>query len=103
MARAFFNLEKFMARRIAPYTLARTLGHPQSVLMPRRAKITGIASTRTHVTVYAEVLDDADTTAFDTGRHQRWFVLVAGSTGIPEGAGLVGFHNGDHLYEVKTP
>lgn len=100
------NLEKNrMPKQIQLYSIPISL-EPQSIEMPRRARITGVhlpnqGSTR--IFVYAEVEHDANTAAFDTGKHSRYFACRRANDMVPEGAGVVGFSSGVHVYEVKEP
>lgn len=92
-------------RQLQIFSIRRGTSDPQTVVMPRRARITGIhvPPQGNIIQIFAEVEHDADTKAFDTQRHMRTFARRNESDTIPADAALVGFHNGTHLYEMKTP
>lgn len=93
-----------MPRQIAVYRLRRDISEPQSIQMPRRARITGIqlVAKEPALQLYTEVDHDQDTQAFDTGRHERTFTVRQAGDLVPAEGALVGFHNGLHVYEVKS-
>ena len=90
-------------KQIHIFLLRLSNDEPQTIEMPRRARITGVARKQAAVQVFAEVEHDADTRAFDTQKHRRAFVAVTGSGAIPAQGQLVGFDgaNNLHVYEVK--
>lgn len=77
-----------MARMIRNYSL--NCGNTaQAVDMPRRARVLYVAMGESGPVLFAEVLEDADTRAFDV-KHLRHFHVVMSGGAIPEGAGYVG-------------
>ncbi|HSV90884.1 MAG TPA: hypothetical protein VLH80_07275 [Nitrospiraceae bacterium] len=77
-----------MARLILKYALTCE-AQPQVVDMPRRARVLYVCMDERGPCLFAEVLQDADTKAFDV-KHQRHFVVVMAGGVIPEGAGYIG-------------
>jgi hypothetical protein len=77
-----------MARMIVKYPLTAA-GAPQSIDMPRRARVLYVCMAEEGPALVAEVLQDADTKAFDV-KHLRCFVVLMAGGVIPEGAGYVG-------------
>lgn len=98
-----------MARQIIKYPLADT-APVQSVDMPRRARVIHVSLEQGVPALFAEVLVDADTTAFDV-KHLRHFAVVCSGGTVPEGAGYVGScaskvglrHVDYHIYEIRSP
>lgn len=77
-----------MSRMIVKYPLSKT-GAPQNIDMPRRARILYVAMDASGPVLFAELVVDADTKAFDV-QHMRSFVVVTAGAVAPEGAGHVG-------------
>lgn len=77
-----------MAKIVKRFTLAKTVGSPQAVDMPKRARVLSVFAINARVALDAEVYEDEDTKAFDRA-HQRYFQVVSSGDLIPEGA-LVG-------------
>lgn len=77
-----------MARLILKYSL-NAGSEPQAIDMPRRARVLYVCMGEGGPQLFAEVLEDADTKAFDV-KHLRHFVVVTAGGTIPEGAGYIG-------------
>lgn len=77
-----------MARMIQSYQL-NAAAQPQAIDMPRRARVVSVAMGEGGPMLFAEVLHDADTKAFDV-RNMRHFVVVCAGGTVPEGAGYIG-------------
>lgn len=100
-----------MARMIRAYQLNCSAA-VQAIDMPRRARVMHVAIGEGGPQLFAEVLEDADTKAFDV-RHVRRFVVVMAGYAVPEGAGYVGScvtsvrnrHQAAdyHVYEIRAP
>lgn len=94
-----------MSRLIVKYVL-NAVTVPQSVNMPRRARILYLTAGHSNLWLFAEVLEDADTKAFDV-QHVRHFVAVSSGGAVPEGAGYIGSCHGKlndfHVYETRPP
>lgn len=98
-----------MARMIAKYPLTKS-AQVQNIDMPRRARLLCIAMDTKGPAIFAEVLVDADTKAFDVPHTRRFAVVSAGGV-APEGSGHIGsctrmagkVLEDFHVYEVRTP
>lgn len=77
-----------MARIIMNYPL-NAAQQPQSVSMPRRARVLSVGMAEGGPVVFAEVVEDADTRAFDL-KHSRTFVVISSGGSVPEGAAFIG-------------
>lgn len=77
-----------MARIIVKYSLNAS-NAPQSISMPRRARVLSVGMGEEGPVVFAEVVEDADTKAFEV-KHSRTFVVIASGGTVPEGAGFIG-------------
>jgi len=80
----------------------RIFSDPQTISMPRRARIVHVYVSRVDVQLFAEVEEDADTKAFDTGKHLRTFIVLNGGAPVPEGAGFIGADGRCLVYETKA-
>lgn len=77
-----------MARMIVKYPLTKA-GVTQNIQMPRRARILYVSMDASGPVLFAELLVDADTKAFDVA-HVRSFTVLSSGSVAPEGAGYVG-------------
>lgn len=97
-----------MAKIVRRFTLNKTMDGPQSVDMPKRARVMSVYGLNGRVAIDAEVFEDADTKAFDRA-HQRHFQLVSAGELIPEGVQVGSFCATSperqtrvyHLFEVR--
>lgn len=98
-----------MARLIVKYAL-NAASAAQAVDMPRRARVLYVALDEGGPALFAELLEDADTKAFDV-KHVRHFAVVMSGGTVPEGAGYVGSCAAKvgrkladyHIYEMRAP
>jgi hypothetical protein len=99
-----------MSRLIHRYALGT--GHDtQTVRMPKRARVIHVGFSQSPI-LCALVDEDADTRAFDTGKHERYFVVVADGGAAPEVGVYVGSAQTPgnhkqaiclHVFEVNRP
>jgi hypothetical protein len=98
-----------MSYFIKRYALTSVL-KPQAVKMPKRARIIFTANGSHGPVLCALVEEDADTQAFDLGKHERFFQVCSDGMPTPEGGVHVGsVQTGDnhrqgnayHVFEVR--
>lgn len=82
-----------MSRMIRRYVLTAD-SQPQTIIMPRRARVMYAATESIGTAGYqpcliSEVVEDADTKAFDV-KHQRTFLVLSVGGTIPDGAAYIG-------------
>lgn len=98
-----------MARQILKYLLDGT-APVQAIEMPRRARVISVCWDRVAPALFAELVVDADTKAFEV-RHMRYFAIVHSGGTVPEAAGYIGSCVSrpgprlvdHHIYEVRSP
>lgn len=92
-----------------PHLLKRydltTVTTTQTVKMPKRARIIFVARSKRGPSLCTMVEEDADTRAFDTGKHERFFTVASDGMIAPEGGVYVGStqpeSNCYHVFEVR--
>jgi hypothetical protein len=100
-----------MSRILKRYELAGGYD-TQAIHLPKRARILFVATGRVGPALCTVLEEDADTRAFDTGQHQRFFVVVPDGSAAPEVGVYVGSvqtagHKPQstclHVFEVRAP
>lgn len=88
------------------YQLTTALS-PQVVNMPKRARILHVAVTEKGPALSTTAEENADTRAFDTGKHERFFQVASDGMVAPEGVyvGTVQARGNQtncyHVFEVR--
>lgn len=77
----------------------------QTVKMPKRARILYVACSKRGPSLCTGIEEDNDTRAFDTGKHERFFIVASDGMLAPEGGVYIGStqpqNNCYHVFEVS--